>query len=495
MGCGSSTTSNNTQTKKTNDKQVTRINTKSLIGRNKKDFEEFYKITELIGKGKNSKVLKVLHLPTKQYRACKQIYKSNLRFNDGEEIFQREIEFLADLDHPNIVKLFEYFVEESCYYLILELATGKELMQHVEEINNFSERQAGIIMEQIFSCVTYLHSKNISHQNIKPENILLESKNIGNFNVKLIDFENAQCFNLQNDQVDSTTGTIFYMAPEVFKGKSVLKSDVWSCGIIMYLLLCGYPPFFADDDKDLIEMIKKGKLNFYEEDWGKISKEAKDLLSKLLCVDPNKRLSGEETLQDPWIKKITMLREKENDQDETLKINHKIHKFSSKQKLQQAAIAFIVHQTSSNDLAKKLREIFKIMDKSGDGRLTYVELKCGYAKYFKHTNLSEKEFEDLIKTFDRDGSEYVEFSEFLAAFIDKESLMTENNLELAFNYFDDDKSGKLSMVEIKRILGVAKGDKEGHFIVEQIIKENDTNDDGEISIDEFKKLMKKILKQ
>ncbi len=496
------------------------LNEKKSFLRNKESYCLNYKFIEVISKGKKYKVSKVLHLPTNQYRACKQLYKSNISFINGEEEFHAEIDYLSNIDHPNIPKLYEYFEEDICYYIILELASGKNILHFIETTDNFNERQVSLIMEQIFSCLNYLHSNKIIHQNIIPQNIILDSNKIGDFNLKIINFEKALFFKNQNiskifkDKIDEsskknyqnksslismdssysiTLGKLLFSAPENLTGKVSTKSDLWSCGILMYILLCGYPPFQDESEEKLIYEIKNAKIVFKEEDWINITQEAKNIITKILTIEPNKRLSAAEALKDPWITKFSNSRMKELENN-VINVNFKIRRFSSKQKLEQATVAFIVHQNSSNNTVKQLRDIFKAMDKNGDGRLTYEELKSGYFKYCKKTNITEDEFFDIIKTFDVDDSQFIEFEEFLAAFMNKETLLTEKNLEYAFDYFDKDKSGKLSLKEIKKILGI-NNNKSEDALLEEIIKNNDTNKDGEISYLEFKNLMMKFLKK
>ena len=156
-------------------------------------------------------------------------------------------------------------------------------------------------------------------------------------------------------------------------------------------------------------------------------------------------------------------------------------------------MSFIVRQTSTNKQADQLRDIFKLMDINREGRLTYEELSNGYRKFFDDTTLSKHEYLEIVKSFDRDGSEFVEFEEFLAAFLKKDLILTEKNLKYAFDYFDEDKSGYLSSDEIKRILSFNKGCELEHVNIEEIIKIFDKDSDGQVSFDEFLGLMKNII--
>ena len=287
-------------------------------------------------------------------------------------------------------------------------------------------------------------------------------------------------------------GTPYYIAPEVVKKNYDNKCDLWSCGVIMYILLCGYPPFDGEDDDKIMASVVKGEFSFDSDEWLGISADAKNLITKLLTKDPKKRYSAEQALKDPWILKNLKLKGTPN--LSLPKISKDVlQKFTSKQKLQQASIAFLVHQMSTNDKVKNLRAIFKHIDESGDGRLSHDELRKGYQKYFSDS-LNENEFELLISKLDQDNSGYIEYEEFLRATVDTESILTEKNLQFAFNFFDKDNSGKLSAEEVKSVLGVISTEKDGGDIVKSIISEVDINGDGEINYEEFKTLMKKNVK-
>jgi calcium-dependent protein kinase len=497
MGCGSSKEKVETKIEKrdTFEEEAKKkpgeiiIQTSQFISKNSGDFSENYKIGELLGSGSFGKVYKVLHIPTNQLRAMKVVLKDKIT-TDEEKDLEKEITVLSQLDHPNIIKIYEYFESQKSFQIIQELASGGELFDKINEIQVFNENIAAAIVQQLLSSVTYLHSKKIVHRDLKPENILLETKIIGDHSIKLIDFGTANF--IKKDKLTLQIGTAYYMAPEIINQKYDEKCDVWSCGVIMYILLCGYPPFYgidSDDDSAILESIIKGKFSMEGREWEKVSKEGKNLIKKMLTYDPSKRPSAEQCLQDVWISKYRKDQEIEIKIDEANRLNLiDTHKLSSKFKLQQASVAYIVHQISTNEVAKNLRTIFKQMDESGDGKLTYQELKNGWKKYFKDS-ISEIEFEELIKLMDQDNNLYIEYEEFLRVTINREIVLSEKNLEMAFNFFDKDKSGKLSAEEVKHVLGIAGDNEKNKAIVREIISEVDTNNDGEISLEEFKVLM------
>lgn len=517
MGCSGSKAIDNEETKKHNNKSSDsprstdknvgtsgqnnngasglsdiKIESHMLVGENKENISKTYKILEKLGEGTFGKVYKTLHNPSNQYRAMKLVRKENVKFQDDDRVFLKEIQVLSKLDHPNIIKVYEYFIDKKFYYVVTELASGGELYDQIAKIQYYNETDAACIMQQLLSAVCYLHNNNIVHRDLKPENMMLETNVKGDLSIKLIDFGAANFYS--NDEKDGKltlkVGTPYYIAPEVIKKNYDNKCDLWSCGVIMYILLCGYPPFDGDDDKDIMNNVLKCEFSFDSQEWMGVSNDAKNLIKKLLTKDPKKRINSEQALKEPWIVKNMKMKGSQS-VSELPKLNGAIlQKFTSKQKLQQASIAFLIHQMSTNEKVKNLRAIFKQLDESGDGRLSLAELKNGYQKFFSDS-LSENEFDNLISKLDQDGSGFIEYEEFLRATIDTETLLTEKNLEFAFNFFDKDGSGKLSAEEVKSILGVVSTEKDGGEIVKKVISEVDVNGDGEINFEEFKNLMKK----
>lgn len=484
---------NNSKSKETTD--ATAIQSHLLVGENKDTISKTYKVLEKLGEGTFGKVYKTLHLASNQLRAMKLVKKETVKLQDDDKVFLKEIQVLSALDHPNIIKVFEYFIDAKFYYVVTELASGGELYDQIAKIVCFNEVDAATIMQQLLSAVFYLHSKGIVHRDLKPENMMLETHEKGDLSIKIIDFGTANFYSKdgQNNKMTLKVGTPYYIAPEVIKKNYDNKCDLWSCGVIMFILLSGYPPFDGDNDDQIMSNVLKGEFAFDSEEWVGVSNDAKNLITKLLTKDPKKRITAEQALKEPWITKNMKLKGNAKDLSLPKLSKDVLQKFTSKQKLQQASIAFLVHQMSTNDKVKNLRAIFKQLDDSGDGRLSHEELRKGYQKYFADS-LNINEFEDLIAKLDQDNSGFIEYEEFLRATVDTESMLTEKNLQFAFKFFDKDGSGKLSVEEVKSILGVVGNDKEGADLVKKIMSEVDVNGDGEINYEEFKQLMKKNIK-
>lgn len=468
---------------------------KAQVVENKGSIAKYYKIIEKIGSGTFGKVYKVLHIPTNQLRAMKVVKLDTVNYQDDEKTFLKEIEMLSQLDHPHIIKIYEYYSDDLNYYVITELANGGELYEQIYNIHNYNENDAAVIMKQILSVVCYIHSKNIVHRDLKPENILLETSKKGDLSIKIIDFGTSNYYE-KNKKLSLKVGTPYYIAPEVLKKDYNNKCDIWSCGVIMYVLLAGSPPFDGPDDIAIMEKVKNGKYNFNGKEWNNISKEAKSLIDKMLTYDYKKRIAAEETLKDPWIVKFA--KSKSEVQDAAVLANLKkpfenLRKFSAKQKLQQATIAFLVHHVSSTDMVSDLRSIFKELDENGDGTLSYEEIKKGFKKYYSDEKIAEKELEEIIKRIDQDNNACIEYEEFIRATVNLDILLTEENLKLAFAHFDKDNSGTLTPDEIKIALGLIEKEGDENDVIKKIIAEIDINGDGNICFEEFKELMIKVL--
>jgi len=267
-------------------------NSNFVIEHKKENIKLYYKVLEKIGSGSFGKVYKVNHIPTNQLRAMKVISKETLQYQDDDKKFLKEIEILSQIDHPNILKVFEYYQDNENYYVITELCKGGELYEQIYELNHFSEKEAAIIMEQLLSAVMYIHAKGIVHRDLKPENILLENnKEKKNFYIKIIDFGTSNFFD-KSTKLNLKVGTPYYIAPEVLMKSYTNRCDMWSCGVILYILLTGTPPFNGNDEEEIMKNVLIGKYSMDTDEWLNISKEAKNLTQRLLTYDPEKRISA-----------------------------------------------------------------------------------------------------------------------------------------------------------------------------------------------------------
>jgi len=233
----------------------------------------------MLGQGAFGEVRKCLHRDTKATRAVKLIKKESMS-SEEEQSFKHEISILKKLDHPNILKLYEVFEDDKRYYLVTEMCKGGELFDEIVLKVQFSEKEAATIIQQILQAVAYCHDNGIVHRDLKPENALIDKEM--NNTLKIIDFGTAVKFDIGKELLNTTHGTSYYIAPEVLSKSYDEKCDVWSLGVILYILLSGKPPFDGENDEEIIERVKIGKYSLTGGTWQVISSDAKALIKKML---------------------------------------------------------------------------------------------------------------------------------------------------------------------------------------------------------------------
>ncbi|CAK8696870.1 calcium/calmodulin-dependent protein kinase type II delta chain-like isoform X2 [Clavelina lepadiformis] len=263
-------------------------------------FTDTYVLAEEIGKGAFSIVKRCVHKQSKQDYAAK-IIKTKQMVNRDLQKLDREARICRQLKHPNIVRLHASIPEDGLHYLVFDLVTGGELFEDIVAREYYSEADASHCIQQILDAVWQCHQSGIIHRDLKPENLLLASKEKGAI-VKLADFGLA--VETADDQIHwyGFAGTPGYLAPEVLRKEPYGKPvDLWACGVILYILLVGYPPFWDDNQDKLYEQIKKGAYDFPSPEWDTVTKEAKDLIKRLLTIDTSERITAYEALRHPWI--------------------------------------------------------------------------------------------------------------------------------------------------------------------------------------------------
>jgi len=284
--------------------------------------EEFYDIKDEIGRGAFSVVKVGIHRKTGKKFAIKIIEKTNL----GADLnrLQTEIKILKQVDHPNIIKLKELFETSSTLAIVTELVTGGELFDKIVEQGSYSEKDASILVAKMVSAIDYLHKRGIVHRDLKPENLLLKDEN-SITEVKIADFGLSKIVGTNFSLMLTACGTPSYVAPEVLTATGYDKEvDLWSIGVITYILLCGFPPFYNENISKLFEEIMQADYDFPDEYWAHISDKAKDFVSKLLVSDPSRRLTAAEALQHPWISQLAPGSQKSNMGN---KFNEKLKKY------------------------------------------------------------------------------------------------------------------------------------------------------------------------
>ena len=449
---------------------------------NKNDFTDVYQLGRKLGSGAFAEVRFCVHKQNKVNRAVKIISKQMLESEAAKNQFIKEVEILKLLDHPNIIRVFEFFEDEWYYYIVMEHCGGGELFDEILKQKQFSEFEAAHIVRQVFSCIAYLHSINVIHRDIKPENLLLEEKN-DVFNIKLIDFGIATT-NSKNGVI-GMIGTPSYIAPEVITGRYNEKCDVWSAGALMYILLSGYPPFQGPSTTDVFNMIKRCVYILDGYGWENISSDAKDLIRKMLTPAKN-RISAAQVLKHRWI--TSHIKKDQVAPSEMEGVLNNLIQFNSDNALQDAAKLFIITQLMTSRELKEAKDIFLELDENGDGKLSREELMKGYRRFLSKES-AQAIVDNIMHRVDTDNNGYIDYNEFLKAAIDVKKVATADYLRSAFELFDKDGNGKISLQELKSVL---QAGGEGDAIWQEIIKQVDVNGDGEIDIDEFTAIIQKV---
>ena len=444
----------------------------NIIKIKKEIVTESYVILQTLGKGSYGSVKKVRHKHLGDIRAMKIV-------NKVRNTLSKEIEILRKISHPNIINIYEIFEDRKKYYIITEFCEGGELFEQITKKGFYNELEAAKIIKQILQAVNYLHQLNIVHRDIKPENIMLLSHNL---DLKLIDFGTALEVP-KGKRLKKFIGTSYYIAPEVIMEDYDNKCDIWSCGIILYILLSGFPPFNGHSNKQIYNNIRFQKLYFSQDEWKGISKDAIELIKNMLNKNPENRFSAEDCLNHKWFNILT-----DNNKNLSCSTENKIQiiermtKFVQENKFKQAVLQFITTQFNLKKEENYLRNMFREFDKDDKGVISKKDFQEQIKSLYGDV-ISEEITNKIFKNIDLDNSGEISYNEFLTSVIDDKKILTEDRLQKAFNMFDNDGNGMLSIEEIKGLFG---GDEETW---EHILKEVDMNGDKNVDFDEFKILM------
>ena len=258
MGCGASS-KDTSQPQSIDCVKLIEIKSLNLVHINSKKFQDEYKVLQALGTGSYGEVRTAIHKYTGQERAVKA-FRKDIDYDNSYIKVKNEIEILKSLNHPCIIRIYEYFEDEKRLYIVLEKCNGGELFDVITSKSNLNENLSAIICKQLFSAVAYMHEHNVIHRDIKPENILLEESE--DFcNIKIIDFGTATTFAV-NQQFSEVVGSSFYISPEIVSNNYSKECDMWSCGIILFIMLSGYPPFDGKNNIEIFNKIRTGKYSF-----------------------------------------------------------------------------------------------------------------------------------------------------------------------------------------------------------------------------------------
>ena len=431
-----------------------------------------YSFGETIGSGGFGEVKIAIHKPTNSERAIKSIVLSENNPTELEKLL-KEVSILKALDHPNIIRIFGVYKNKNIIYIITEICKGGELFDRIKSMKKFGENQAAKYMLDIVSAVMHCHEQDIVHRDLKPENLLFENDR-DDSKLKLIDFGTSR-FISNEKKLKKAIGTCYYIAPEVLIGEYDKKVDVWSLGIILYIMLSGCAPFNGRTDDEIFAKIKNSPAEFNKPCWKSISEEAKILIMKMLKKKPSERYSIEQVFNDNWLQSRGMARVPDRQIESSSLLS--LANFRTESKLQKAVYSYILSQFVDNEHFSNLREVFMSIDKNGDGYLSVDEMQAAIQKFEFKIDVLE-----ILKQCDTDKNGVINYSEFLTATVEKNIAYSKANLQNAFKRFDQNGDGQISLNELKASLGQEDG---SDSVFKKMIAEADKNGDGLIDFEEF----------
>ena len=457
--------------------------TSKFVQENSSGFYQVYELgKEPLGCGGFGSVWICTHKRTGDVRAVKILPKASFSLEEikNRSVFD-EVQILRSIDHPYIVKVFEYFEDECNFYIVMEHIDGKDLFDLISDKGRLTEEEASSMMKKILMGVSYLHLKKIIHRDLKPENILVQlSQNLSKSDLKIIDF-NVSMFKHEGEYV-APAGTIDYMAPEVFNQKADEKSDIWSCGVILYLMVTGYLPFGAENDELIQRGIKKGLFIYPPHLEDSVSLDCKSLISSMLTKDPSKRLSAAQALEHSWFSKPL---DDSCDYSVLTETLSGIKESKNVGKLREVITTIMISQMSKGKEMKKAEKYFSAIDKNKDGIITIEELIEMFCARMPRTE-AEEQATRIMKILDVDGSGAIDFSEFLRICIEEEEMLTRETLKKTFDYLDKNGTNKIEKEDLKEWLN--NSETVSDSIILDLMLEADKNGVGHIEYKEFEEL-------
>lgn len=396
-----------------------------------------------IGRGGYGSVKRGKCKATGDVKAVKSVLKSKV--GDLPELL-REMEVIRMMDHPNIVKVFGAYQDESCLYLVLELLEGGTLGDRLQEARRFEEPMVAHLMSQIFSALCHIHETGFVHRDLKLDNFIFQSAaRVDRNTLKLIDFGLSK-YLPEGKFLESVVGSAAFVAPEVMDYKSGKPSDLWSCGAIMYTLFSGSQPFTGLNDRQVLQKAKKGEYRLTGRIWEPVSTEAKDLIRRLLVLGPEKRCSAQEALDCDWLRnhRAAGMSSQPFWSPELLQ---NMDTFSKASRFKKAALLAAAHSLGEGE-AEHLQAAFRAVDTNGDGALSLMEIREAFSKCHEHL----PDLEHVLTALDVNKDGEVSYTEFLAAAMDQQLADRRDYCRRAFNAFDLDGNGTVDLNELRAIM-------------------------------------------
>ncbi|KAJ0243867.1 Calcium-dependent protein kinase 8 [Hirschfeldia incana] len=446
------------------------------------DISLMYDLGREVGRGEFGITYLCTDINTGEKYACKSISKKKLRTAVDIEDVRREVEIMKHMPkHPNIVSLKDAFEDDDAVHIVMELCEGGELFDRIVARGHYTERAAAAVMKTILEVVQVCHKNGVMHRDLKPENFLFANKKETSA-LKAIDF-GLSVFFRPGEGFNEIVGSPYYMAPEVLRRNYGPEVDIWSAGVILYILLCGVPPFWAETEQGVAQAIIRSVIDFKRDPWPRVSDTAKDLVRKMLEPDPKKRLSAAEVLEHSWIQNAK--KAPNVSLGETVKA--RLKQFSVMNKLKKRALRVIAEHLSVEEVAG-IKEAFEMMDSNKTGKINLEQLKHGLHKLGQQ-QMADADLQILMEAADVDGDGTLNYGEFVAVSVHLKKMANDEHLHKAFSFFDQNQSDYIEIEELRQALNDEE-DTSSEEVIAAIMQDVDTDKDGRISYEEFAAMMK-----
>ncbi|KAG4988501.1 hypothetical protein AAZX31_11G126200 [Glycine max] len=440
-----------------------------------------YQFGKELGRGEFGVTHRVVDVESGEAFACKKISKTKLRTEIDVQDVRREVQIMRHLpQHPNIVAFKEAYEDKDAVYLVMELCEGGELFDRIVAKGHYTERAAANVVKTILEVCKVCHEHGVIHRDLKPENFLFADTS-ESAPLKSIDF-GLSTFYESGERFSEIVGSPYYMAPEVLRRNYGQEIDVWSTGVILYILLCGVPPFWAESEEGIAQAIIRGKVDFTRDPWPKVSDEAKHLVKRMLDPNPFTRITVQEVLDNSWIQN------REHGRTISLgdQVRMRIKQFSLMNRFKRKVLR-VVADNLSDEQIDVFKQMFNMMDKDKNGNLSFEELRDGLSM-IGHA-IPDPDVEMLMDAADIDGNGTLNYEEFITMSVHLRKIESDEHLSEAFRYFDKNQSGYVEFEELKDALSDDDSEASDDQVVKDILNDVDLDKDGRISFEEFKAMM------
>ncbi|XP_057469191.1 calcium-dependent protein kinase 28-like isoform X1 [Actinidia eriantha] len=449
-----------------------------------KDFDKRYTIGKLLGHGQFGYTYVATDKSNGDRVAVKRIEKNKMILPIAVEDVKREVKILQALaGHENVVQFYNAFDDDSYVYIVMELCEGGELLDRIlsKKDSRYSEKDAAVVVRQMLKVAAECHLHGLVHRDMKPENFLFKSPKEDS-HLKATDFGLSD-FIRPGKKFQDIVGSAYYVAPEVLKRRSGPESDVWSIGVITYILLCGRRPFWDKTEDGIFKEVLRNKPDFRRKPWPTISNSAKDFVKKLLVKDPRARLTAAQALSHPWVREGGDASEIPLD----ILVLSNMRRFVKYSRLKQFALRALASTLDEEELSD-LKDQFDAIDVDKNGAISLEEMRQALAKDLPW-RLKESRVLEILQAIDSNTDGLVDFTEFVAATVHVHQLEEHNSekwnqrSQAAFEKFDVDRDGYITAEEL-RMHTALKGS------LDPLLEEADIDKDGKISLLEFRKLLR-----